>query len=265
MNKNTYFISDLHLGLPDKQRSKQREKKIVALLDELQEKAQTIYFVGDIFDFWWEYKYVVPRGYLLFFSKIIQLTSAGVEVHFFTGNHDIWMKDYLPEELGIRLHTSEYRTTINGKKFFIAHGDGLGSGDKSYKILKKIFTNSFLQWCFSRLHPNFAFALARFWSKSGRKKEKFYYFLGEEKEHLISYAKQMTQKEDLDFLVFGHRHFPLILPLTTRACYANSGDWLVHFSFLEFTGSRLLLRTYKDNKIENMDSDIHRKTKISIF
>lgn len=262
--QKTYFISDIHLGLPNYEKSLVREKLLVKLLDELKESAKTIYFVGDIFDFWWEYKHVVPKGHIRFLGKIAELTDKGIKVVFFTGNHDVWMKDYLTKELGITILYKELKTEIDGKKFFIAHGDGLGEGDKAYKLLKVAFTSKFLQWCYSRLHPNFAFGLGNLWSQTRRKKEKFYDFKGEEKEILVQFAKNTLKTEHFDFFIFGHRHFPVMLNIGNSK-YANIGDWLINFTFLEYNEKELKQLTFKNKIIEEHITDLTKKYSIDIF
>ncbi len=262
-NKKTYFVSDIHLGLPDRKRSFKRELKLVNFLDSIKSDAETVYFVGDIFDFWWEYKSVVPRGFVRFLGKIAELTDFGVNVVFFTGNHDIWMKDYLSEELGVKVLHRELKTEIDGKKFYVAHGDGLGPGDMSYKFLKKIFTNRFLQWCFSRLHPNFAFFIARKWSLSRRKKEKHTDFKGKEKELLILHSESVLKKEYFDYMIYGHRHFPLMTDIGKSSKHINLGDWLVNFTFGVFDGKNFQLKTFKNNVIENYEADLSKKIRVS--
>jgi len=253
------------LGLPNHEKSLQRERLLVKLLDELKVDAKEFFFVGDIFDFWWEYKRAVPRGYVRFLGKIAEIADSGIPVHFFTGNHDLWMRDYLPKELGVKLHTKELVISENDKSIFIAHGDGLGPGDKGYKILKKFFTNKFLQWCFSRLHPNFGFGLAELWSQSRRKKEKSYEYLGEDKEYLIQFAKGQLKEKHYDFQTFGHRHFPMILDLNKSAKFINIGDWIVNFTFAVFDGEDFELRTYKTGKQEEFQTNLEAEYKINIF
>lgn len=263
--KKTYFISDIHLGLPDREKSLQRELKLVKLLDKIKNDAETIYFVGDIFDFWWEYKSVVPRGFVRFLGKIAELSDSGINIIFFTGNHDVWLKDYPAEELGVSVLHEELKTVIGNKKFYIAHGDGLGPGDKNYKFLKKIFTNKFLQWCFTRLHPNFAFWLARKWSHNRRKKETHYDFKGENKELLVLHTKEILEKEHFDFFIYGHRHFPLMLKIGKTSKHINIGDWLVNFTFGVFDGNEFSLKTYKNNRIENFVTNLSAVNKIKLF
>jgi UDP-2,3-diacylglucosamine hydrolase len=264
-SRKTYFISDIHLGLPNREKSLIRELKIVKFLNEIKEDAENIYFVGDIFDFWWEYKSVVPRGFVRFLGKIAELSDSGINITFFTGNHDVWMKKYLNEELGITILHEELKTEINGKKFYIAHGDGLGPGDTNYKLLKKIFTNKFLQWCFTRLHPNFAFGLAEKWSHNRRKKETYYNFKGEDKELLVLHTKELLKKEYFDYFIYGHRHFPLMLKTGETSKHINLGDWLVNFTFGIFDGNEFSLKSYKNNRIENFETDLSAVSKIELF
>ncbi len=264
-NKKIYFLSDIHLGLPNHEKSLVREKLLVKLLDEIKIDAHEIYFVGDIFDFWWEYKRVAPRGYIRFLGKIAEIADSGIPVHFFTGNHDLWMRDYLPTELGVKLHTEELIFSRNGKTIFAAHGDGLGPGDKGYKLLKKVFANRFLQWCLSRFYPNFAFGLAERWSQSSRKKEKSYKYMGEGKENIIQFAKQQLERQHYDFQVFGHRHFPMILGLNEHAKFINIGDWIVNFTFAVFDGNDFELRTFKNGKQEKFTTNLEAEYKINIF
>lgn len=262
---NIYFISDIHLGLPNREKSLIREKLLIKLLDEIKVKASIIYFVGDIFDFWWEYKHVVPRGYVRFLGKIAELTDSGIDIHFFTGNHDVWMKSYLKNELGVTIHTKELELEINGKSFFIAHGDGLGPGDIGYKFLKKIFQNKFLQWCYSRLHPNFAFSIAGLWSHSRRKKETVYKFKGTDKESMIRFSKQMIKTKHFDYFIFGHRHFPLMIQISENSKHVNIGDWLVNFTFAVFNGENLSLKTFKNGFQEDFNTDLEKLQSIDIF
>ncbi len=265
MHRHCYFFSDIHLGLPNAEKSRIREKLLVKLLDEIKDKAKVIYFAGDIFDFWWEYKKVVPRGFVRFLGKIAELSDSGIEIHFFTGNHDIWMRNYLSDEIGVKLHRTPLSVTLGNKRFYIAHGDGLGPGDRSYKLLKKLFSNSILQWIFSRLHPNFAFGLAHLWSHSRRKSEKYIQFRGADRELLFLHAQNVLKSEYYDFFVFGHRHIPLILNIGEQSKIANIGEWLHHFTFLEFAGENLYLKTYKSGKIEDFSPDLNKAFQIKVF
>ena len=250
--KLVYFASDFHLGAPNYEKSLEREKQIVAWLDHIKPTAKEIFLVGDIFDFWFEYKHAIPKGFVRLQGKIAELTDAGIPIHLFTGNHDMWIFDYIPKELGIELHRKPVERIFGNKKFYIGHGDGLGPGDHAYKILKKIFTNKICQWAFARLHPNFGIWLANSSSRKSRAKsgsldEKF---LGDENEWLAVYCKQIIQKEHFDYFIFGHRHLPLQININNQAKYINLGDWLHYFTFLEFDGENAELKTWKENKVE---------------
>ncbi|HRG60135.1 MAG TPA: UDP-2,3-diacylglucosamine diphosphatase [Bacteroidia bacterium] len=244
--KKVYFASDFHLGVPNDEQSLLREKKIVQWLCDIEIDAQHIFLVGDIFDFWFEYKTVVPRGYTRLLGKLASLCDKGIKVHYFTGNHDMWTFGYLEKELGVSLYRNPIEVAINNKKFFIGHGDGLGPGDKGYKFIKKVFASSFSQWLFARLHPNFGIGLANFWSGKSRAANGPIdeIFMGEEKEWLIIYCKEVLQKKHFDFFIFGHRHLLLDIALPNNARYVNLGDWFKKPHFAVFNGQTLLLEKY---------------------
>jgi len=246
-NKKIYFASDVHLGLPTPEESLWREKKFVKWLDKIKDDAEEIYLLGDIFDFWHEYKYVVPRGYTRFLGKLAEITDSGIPVHYFTGNHDIWVYDYLPTETGVILHRKPVTKEINGRKFFLAHGDGLGPWDKGFKFMKAGFTNPVLQWFFARLHPNFAVSFANFLSRKKRyaEEEKELVFKGEDKEWLIMYSKMLLEKEHFDFMIYGHRHIPLEL-MIGKSKYINLGDWIYNFTYAEFDGENVNLLKFEE-------------------
>ena len=243
-NKNIYFISDAHLGTPDSESSLLREKKLVSLLDSIKDNAEATYFLGDIFDFWYEYKRVVPRGFTRFLGKVATLSDSGIEIHFFTGNHDIWVKDYLPDEIGLIIHRHPVITEIMGKTFYLAHGDGLDETDRKFRILKRIFTNRVLQWCFSRLHPNLAIGLAGIWSRHSRIKHGTDAFKGED-EPVVKYARKNLTDLGLDYLVMGHRHCPVVYQLTDHTKFIILGDWLSLFTYGVFDGTDFKLESYK--------------------
>jgi UDP-2,3-diacylglucosamine hydrolase len=245
-NKKIYFLSDFHLGAPDKEQSLVREKKLIQFLDEIQSTAAVVFIVGDLFDFWYEYRTVVPKGYVRILGKLAQLTDAGVPVHFFVGNHDMWMKDYFQKELNIPVYFEAKDFEFNGQKFHIGHGDGLGPGDHGYKMLKKIFRNPVCQWLFGVLPPYVGMGIANYMSRrsraqTGATEEQF---LGEDKEWLIIYCKEVLQKSFYDFFVFGHRHLPINYRLTEKSTYINLGDWIRYFTYAEFDGTTLELKTY---------------------
>ena len=244
--KKIYFASDFHLGTPDNTSSLEREKRIVAWLDEIKKDAHGIYLVGDIFDFWFEYREAIPKGFIRFQGKLAELIDSGIPVYFFTGNHDMWMFDYFTKELGIIIYRDPLTLFINHKKLLIGHGDGLGPGDSVYKIQKKFFNSSLCQWLFARIHPNLGISMAKLWSRQSRisnikREEKFN---GEENEFLLTYCKELEKTKHHDFYIFGHRHLPLDLKVSVTSQYVNLGEW-VHFNtYAEFDGNKLSLKTY---------------------
>lgn len=242
--KKIYFASDHHLGIPHRANSLEREKRIVAWLREVAFDAEEIFLVGDLFDFWFEYRHAVPRGYTRLLGTLADLCDSGVPIHVFTGNHDMWIFDYLPAETGVLVHRNPIVRVWNGQRFYIGHGDGLGPGDYGYKFIKRVFASKLCQWMFARLHPNFGIALANYWSKTSRKAgataDKLY--LGPENEWLVIYAREVLTRNHFDYFIFGHRHLPLDIRLNERSRYINLGDWLVHFTYGVFDGTQLELR-----------------------
>ncbi|HPF92294.1 MAG TPA: UDP-2,3-diacylglucosamine diphosphatase [Tenuifilaceae bacterium] len=252
-NQKVYFASDIHLGLPTPKGSAlAREKLFVKWLDEAKKDASEIYLVGDIFDFWYEYKRVVPKGFTRFLGKIAEIVDSGIPVHFFTGNHDVWMFDYFPKELGVNLHRKPIVREFNGKKFFIGHGDGLGKGDYGYKLLKSIFTNRVLQWLFSRLHPNFSLWFGNRWSVNSRySKEVTYKFKGDS-ELIAQFANSTLDHEIYSYFVFGHWHAPVIHPLKNSAKLVVLGDWIENFTYATWDGELMSLLRYIPNENDKL-------------
>jgi UDP-2,3-diacylglucosamine hydrolase len=247
--KKVYFASDFHLGAPNHERSLKREKVIVKWLDEIKHDAEVIFLVGDLFDFWFEYKRVIPKGFVRFFGKLAELTDSGIEVVVFTGNHDMWMMDYLTQEMNIPIRREPQEYTFNGKSFFVAHGDGLGPGDYGYKFLKRVFESKFCRFLFGRvLHANLGLLLGNSWaSHSWTKHEKTgdnYTFESMDKEILYQFCKETEQRKHHDYYVFGHRHFMFDEPITADSRYINLGDWIVYFSYGVFDGKSLELKKY---------------------
>ena len=245
-DKKIYFLSDFHLGAPTAATSLVREKKIVQFLSEIQKDAAQIFIVGDLFDFWYEYKMVVPKGYVRILGKLAEITDSGIPIHFFVGNHDMWMKDYFQKELNIPVYFEPVAFEFNGKKILVGHGDGLGPGDHGYKFMKKIFRNPVCQWLFGILPPQIGIGLANYLSrksraKTGQSDEKF---LGEDKEWLIIYCKEILQKEHFDYFVFGHRHLPIHAVLPKDSVYINLGDWIKYDSYAVFDGTDIALKYY---------------------
>ena len=249
-NKKIYFASDQHFGAPTPELSKPREAKFLVWLDEIKHDAQILFLMGDLFDFWHEWKYVVPKGYVRILGKLAELKDSGIDIYFFVGNHDLWMKDYLEEEIGIPVFFEKQYYEISGKNFLLAHGDGLGPGDKGYKRMKKLFTNPIAQWFFKWLHPDIAMKIAVYFSTknkmiSGVEDMKF---LGEDKEFLILYSKEKLKSEKIDYFVYGHRHLPMILDLkidVNEAKYVNLGDWISYFTYGVFDGAEFKIEEYK--------------------
>jgi len=246
-NKKIYFLSDFHLGAPNAQVSLIRERKIVQFLDEIKHDAQQIFIVGDLFDFWYEYKKVVPRGYVRILGKLAELTDSGIDIHFFVGNHDMWMNDYFQKELNIPVYFEPKTFEFNNKKFMIGHGDGLGPCDAGYKFIKKIFRNKICQFVFGILPPYIGMGIAHYFSNKsrGREDSNIEVFLGEENEWLLTYSKEVLQKEHFDYFIFGHRHLPIDFSLNENSRYINLGEWINYNSYAVFDGKTLELKYYK--------------------
>ena len=235
-NKKIYFASDQHLGAPSPEASLPREKKFVAWLDTIKEDAGTIFLLGDLFDFWFEYKTVVPKGFVRVLGKLAELKDAGIDIYFFVGNHDLWMRDYFQKELNIPVFHKPQEFDINGKIFLIGHGDGLGPGDYGYKRMKKVFTFPFFKWLFRWLHPDIGVRLGHYFSVKNKliSGDEDAQFLGEENEWLALYCRKKLTEKHYDFFVFGHRHLPLEIELNTNSTYINLGDWIQYFTYGEF-------------------------------
>lgn len=245
--KKVYFASDFHLGIPDHASSIEREKRIIHWLDTISSDAAQIFLVGDLFDVWFEYKNVVPKGFVRFMGKLAELTDNGMHIEAFTGNHDLWMRGYFQDELNIPVHHEPIERTFNGKTFFIGHGDGLGPGDHKYKMLKKVLRSPVSQWLYRRLHPDTGVGVAGWFSHMGPKhtigeEEKF---LGPDKEWLVQFCLDTLKQKHFDYFIFGHRHLALEYPLPQNSLYINLGDWIRYNSFAEFDGTDLHLKYYK--------------------
>jgi UDP-2,3-diacylglucosamine hydrolase len=245
--KKVYFLSDFHLGAPNDTESRKREDRLVRFLQDARKDAGIIFIVGDIFDFWFEYKTVVPKGFVRILGTLAQLADEGIQLHIFTGNHDLWMQDYLSKELNAKLYFEPQAFTIQNKQFLIGHGDGLGPGDKGYKRLKKIFTNPICQWLFRWLHPDAGIQLANYFSRKSRAKtgNADEIFLGEDKEWLILYTKEKAKTMSVDYFIFGHRHYAIDLKINDKSRYINLGDWIRLNTYAVFDGTDLQLLTWK--------------------
>jgi len=246
--KKIYFASDFHLGIPDRATSMEREKRICNWLDMIYPDAAMLYLVGDLFDTWFEYRNVVPRGYTRFLGKLAELRDKGLAIEAFTGNHDLWMLDYFDKELGIPVHHKPITREINGKKLFIAHGDGLGPGDHGYKILKKVLRSPVSQWIYRRVHPDTGVGLAEWFSHLGDKHAAdapLKVFMGPDKEMLVQFCLETLKTEHFDYFIFGHRHIAIEYPVAPGSIYINLGDWIQYDSYAEMEGGEIRLKYYK--------------------
>jgi len=246
--KKIFFASDFHLGVPDAASSLAREKKIVRWLNEIKPEAQAIFLLGDIFDFWFEYRHAIPKGFVRIQGKLAEITDAGIPVYFFTGNHDMWMFDYFTQELNIPVLRKPVSVKLGEQKFHIGHGDGLGPKDHTYKMLKKVFSNPVSQWLFARIHPNTGIGLANFWSRRSRisntKTDEI--FLGEDEEWLVIYCKETEARQHHDYYVFGHRHLPLDIKIGEKSRYLNLGEWVNYCTYAVYDGNNLELKHFEN-------------------
>ncbi len=236
----------MHLGAPNYEASIEREKKLIRFLQSIEQDAQAIFLVGDTFDFWFEYKHVVPKYFIRFFAKLIDLKEKGIEIYIFTGNHDLWLHDYLQKEIGAILFHDKIELQSNNKNFLLAHGDGLGPKDKKYKILKKIFTNPICRWLFRWLHPDIGIKIAQLWSRHNFTDPSIEVFKGEDKEWLIQYCKRKLTEKHYDCFVMGHRHLPMEIKLNEKSMYINLGDWIVNSNYAVFDGNEMKLNKFEE-------------------
>jgi UDP-2,3-diacylglucosamine hydrolase len=248
--KKIYFISDLHLGAPDLQKSQARELKLMRFLKSAEKDAQAIFLVGDTFDFWFEYKLAVPKGFVRFLAELARLKANGIGCYIFTGNHDLWMEDYLTQELGATVYHDKVELICHlpsgDKNFLLAHGDGLGPGDTKYKYLKKIFTNPVCKWLFRWLHPDIGIKIAQRWSRHTFTDPSVEVFHGEDREWLIQYCKRKMKEKPYNYFIMGHRHLPMEIPLSETSTYINLGDWIVNCNYAVFDGNEVKLVKYED-------------------
>lgn len=245
-NKKIYFASDQHFGAPTPQLSKVREDYFLRWLNEIEKDAAVLFLLGDLFDFWFEYQKVVPKGFVRLLGKLADLSDRGITIHYFVGNHDLWMKDYFETELHIPVYHKPQEFTFNKTTFFIGHGDGLGPHDKGYKRMKKLFTNPLAQRLFQALHPDIGMRLGHYFSVKNKliSGEEDVVFLGEENEWLALYAKRKLKEKHRDYFVFGHRHIPLEIELNSNSKYINLGDWITHFTYATFDGRQMELKKW---------------------
>ncbi|BDD02802.1 UDP-2,3-diacylglucosamine diphosphatase [Aureibacter tunicatorum] len=245
-NKRIYFASDFHLGAPNYEKSREREDKIVRWLKEIEKDAEAVFLVGDLFDFWFEYGTVVPKGYIRFLGQLAKMADNGIKLYLFTGNHDMWMFDYLPKEIGAKIIRKPIAFYCNDKKFMIGHGDGLGPGDRKYKFLKNFFDSKVCQWLFARLHPNLGIGIANTWSKSSRASNSSHdeVFLGDD-EWIYIHCKNIEEKNHHDYYIFGHRHLPLDLKVGKNSRYINLGEWIKQCQYAYFDGKDVIIEHFE--------------------
>ena len=250
--KKIYFVTDFHLGVPTLEDSQRREKKLINFLCSIKESCEVLFLMGDVFDFWYEYKTVIPRGHVRLLGKLAEFIDSGIPVHLFAGNHDLWTFSYLQEEIGIQVHREPEIMMLKGKKFFLVHGDGRGPGDKGYKFLKKVFENKVNQWLFRHIHPDFGIRIALKWSHSHRvtklgKEAVGNYYSDVENTRLYKYALDEAQKDpSIDFFVFGHQHKPMQYKSGEKAITTVVGNWIRDFTYAEFDGEEMKLKKCED-------------------
>ena len=247
LTNKIYFASDQHFGAPTAEISKPREKLFVDWLDSVKNDAEAIFLLGDLFDFWFEYKKVVPKGFIRVLGKLAELRDSGIPIYFFVGNHDLWMNDYFQTELDIPVFHDNKEFEFFEKTFLIGHGDGKGPGDMGYKRMKKVFTNPFSKWLFRWLHPDIGVSLAQHLSVknkliSGSDDVKF---LGEDNEWLVQYAKRKLETKHYNYFIFGHRHLPMIIDVGEDSKYVNLGDWIGYFTYGVFDGNSFELKKFQ--------------------
>lgn len=247
-NKKIYFASDQHFGIPSHEKSLEREKKFIQWLDIVKQDAEAIFLLGDLFDCWLEYKKVVPKGFVRVLGKLGEIRDSGIPIHFFVGNHDLWMDDYFEKELNIPVYHKPKEFIFNNKIFLIGHGDGLGPGDKGYKRMKKVFINPISKWLYRWLHPDIGMRLAQYLSTQNKliSGDEDVKFLGEENEWLVQYAKRKLETKHYDYFLFGHRHLPMEIKVGENSTYVNTGDWITYFTYAVFDGNDLELKKYED-------------------
>ena len=244
--KKVYFASDNHLGAPTMEASLPREKKFVAWLDKIKDDATAIFLLGDLFDFWFEYKRVIPKGFTRTLGKLAEISDSGIPIYYFVGNHDLWMNGYFEDELNIPVFYKPQEFTFNETTLLIGHGDGLGPGDKGYKRMKKVFTNGFCKWLFKWLHPDIGVKLAQYLSVKNRliSGEEDVKFLGEDNEWLVQYCRRKEAEQHRDYYIFGHRHLPMEIDIANNSKYINLGDWITYYTYAEFSNTAISLKKY---------------------
>lgn len=247
MRDKVYFLSDAHLGSGAD--TLEREKQLCRLLDSIKDDCKTLMLLGDIFDFWFSYRYLVPRGHVRLLGKLAELADSGIEIHFFLGNHDMWVFDYLTEEFGAIVHADPTEMELYGKRFLIGHGDGLGHIDRWFDFARLFFRSRICHKLFKMLPSAFTFGIAHRWSNGNKRKhakQDRLHYLGDDREGIVIYCKQRLEKEHFDYFVFGHRHTPLVKEFVgaddaaqssdkrLNSVYVNTGDWFHQRNYAVF-------------------------------
>ncbi|MCF8226624.1 MAG: UDP-2,3-diacylglucosamine diphosphatase [Bacteroidales bacterium] len=247
--EHIYFASDMHLGMHPEDSSKEREKLVVQWLHSIEHNAKELWLLGDVFDYWFEYKKVVPRGFIRFIGKLADLADKGTEIHIFPGNHDVWFFDYFPDEIGAKIHHDPVIIKFGNKTFYLSHGDGLTKKDRIYLLIKSMFRNKFLQWCYARIHPNGSSAFAQWWSRKSRySKDMVHPFKGEENEEQILFSISFLEKNPgIDLFIFGHRHVPYDINIGNEKRVVCLGDWISNFTYGIFDGTEFRLEKFSHN------------------
>ncbi len=245
--KKTYFASDAHLGLNIYEDRITAEKRLVRWMDSIKPDCKALYFVGDMFDYWFEYKYVIPKGFVRFIGKMAEFIDEGIPVYLYTGNHDVWMFDYFQKEIGATVCSQETITEIDGKKFYIAHGDGLGDPSLTFRFMRCFFRNKICQALYKWIHPDVTMPFGHAWSRSNRQKKqgnKAEQYLGEENEFLVQFSKEHAKANDVDYYIFGHRHIELDLTIEEKKRVVILGDWITKFTYAVWDGEQFELKRY---------------------
>ena len=250
--KKIYFASDAHLGARFLKDPLATERRLTRWLDSVKREAAAIWFLGDMFDYWYEYKYVVPKGHTRFLGKLAELSDMGVEIHFFIGNHDIWLFDYLPREIGAVIHRDTLTVDLLGKRFFLGHGDEVDYRSRAFRLMRRVFRNRFCQWLYAGIHPRWTFGFALGWSlssrRSGLEKQEEREYQGEAGEYLVAFAKEYLKTHpDINFFIFGHRHIMLDLMLSRTARILIAGDWMRYCSYIVWDGENLFLEQFEES------------------
>ena len=243
-----YFASDFHLGVPSYEESLAREIKVVRWLTSIEEECDTLFLLGDVFDFWYEYKTVIPKYYTRLLGKLASMTDVGIKIYFFKGNHDMWTFDYLTKEIGLEVINEELAIEIDHTKLYLHHGDALWKGERGYKFIRSIFRSRLAIWLFHRLHPNFGIGLASYLSVSSRKKNsiKDEIEIPLEQEYQYQFAMEHAAQSDVDYYIFGHRHQPIDVPIGKSARLINLGDWITKYTYAVLENNNVSLHTYTD-------------------